>query len=127
MSDSLRSDIAAVIKPHLPARWRFIPNQQTPERISVVTVVLKHLEINPLENLPIDHAASTVVLTVLNPNEDDVKAENALDDDVLTLFHAIRPAADWLRIDSAKKVRDERNNCLGWDFTLTAITITTKE
>ena len=44
---TLREYVVAEVKPLLPAGWRFIPNQATPDKISVVTVVLKHLEIEP--------------------------------------------------------------------------------
>jgi hypothetical protein len=127
MSGSLRDRFTAAVKPLLPDGWRFIPNQSTPEKITVVTVVLKHLEISPLEQAPRDHLGSSLVLTVLSPLGDDIKAENELDDAVLDLAHALQAVASWVRLDRAKKIRDATTDRLGWDLELTAITNTRPE
>lgn len=124
MSETLRVKLTAAIKDALPAGWRFIPNQKMPERISVVTVTLGHQRIKPLPEAPATAFMNSVVLVVASPHEDDVKAENALDDDVLTLLHTVAAnCSDWMQLVDAEKgrVRDGSPH-LGWACTFDALT-----
>lgn len=118
---TLRAWFSAQIKPLLPAGWRYIPNQDTPAQITVVTVVYKLLEIEPLAEAPIGANRNTIVLTVLSPHEDDVKAENALDNEVIDMVTALDGHAQisWSR---AQKVRDPKTDRLAWDITVSVIT-----
>lgn len=117
----LRTWFSAQVKPLLPAGWRYIPNQNTPDTITVVTVVYKLLEIEKLSEAPIGHLRNTIVLTVLSPYEDDVKAENALDNDVISALTALdgHPSISWT---SCRKVRDAKTDRLAWDINLSVIT-----
>lgn len=123
-SKTLRAWFSAQIKPLLPTTWRYIPNQDTPATITVPTLVYKLLEIEPLPAAPLGALRHRIVLTLLSPHEDDVKAEDALDNDVIDLITALDPhsAIAW---ESARKIRDPKSSRLGWDITVT--TITTKE
>ncbi|MGP6170624.1 hypothetical protein ACTU6V_05385 [Microbacterium sp. A204] len=118
---ALRAWFSSQIKPLLPAGWRYIPNQDTPAQITVVTVVYKLLEIEPLAEAPIGSNRNTIVLTVLSPHEDDVKAEDALDNDVIDMVTALDGHAKiaWSR---AQKVRDPKTDRLAWDITVSVIT-----
>lgn len=120
----LRAWFSSQVRPLLPASWRYIPNQDTPQTITVVTVVYKLLELEKLPEAPVGHLRPSITLTVLSPHEDDVKAENALDNDVITTLTALdaHPTLSW---SSCRKVRDQKTDRLAWDITLTAIT--TKE
>lgn len=124
MSSSLRAWFSAQLKPLLPKGWRYIPNQATPTTVIKPTLVYKLLEIEPLPEAPLGALRHRIVLTLLTPIEDDVKAEDALDNDVITLITALDPHSD-IAWESARKVRDEKTSRLGWDFTVTAVT--TKE
>lgn len=124
MSTDLRSWFSTQLKPLLPERWRYIPNQNTPATITVPTLVYKHLEIEPLPEAPLGALRHRIVLTLLSPHEDDVKAENALDNEVIELITALDPHSV-LAWETARKIRDEKTSRLGWDITVTAIT--TKE
>lgn len=118
---TLRAWFTDQVRPNLPAGWRYIPNQNTPSTISVVTVVYKLLELEPLPEAPMGSIRNTIVLTVLSPHEDDVKAEDALDNDVIDLLTALdgHPTISWTR---AHKVRDAKTDRLAWDIDLTVIT-----
>ncbi len=118
---TLRGQFSDAIKPLLPDGWRYIPNQNTPSTISVVTVVYKLLEIEKLAEAPIGNLRNTIVLTVLSPHEDDVKAEDALDNDVLAVLTAL-DGHPWIGWTSCRKVRDQKTDRLAWDISLTAIT-----
>jgi hypothetical protein len=117
---TLREYVVAEVKPLLPAGWRFIPNQATPDKITVVTVVLKHLEITP-SPAAAGALSNEFVLTVLSSLEDDVRAENQLDDDVITVVTALRKVR-WCSFQSARKVRDDKTNRLAWDITVVGVT-----
>ncbi|KRC60917.1 hypothetical protein ASE14_08125 [Agromyces sp. Root81] len=123
-AETLRTKLTAAVKDALPAGWRFIPNQKTPEKITRVTVTLKHLRIKPLPEAPAAAFTNSVVLTIASPLTDDVKAENALDEDVLTLLHTIAAnTAGWMQLDEAEKVRvRDGAPYLGWDCKFDAIT-----
>ena len=118
---TLRTQFSAAIKPLLPAGWRYLPNQNTPSVISVVTVVYKLLEIEKLPEAPIGNLRNTIVLTVLSPHEDDVKAEDALDNDVIDVITAL-DGHPWIGWTSCRKARDQKTDRLAWDISLTAIT-----
>lgn len=122
---TLRAWFSAQIKPLLPTGWRYIPNQDTPATITVTTVVYKLLEIEPLPEAPIGANRNTIVLTVLSPHEDDVKAEDALDNEVIDLVTALdgHGQVSW---SGAKKVRDPKTDRLAWDVTVTVITTRSK-
>lgn len=121
---TLRAWFSAQLKPLLPSTWRYIPNQMTPATITVPTLVYKLLEIEPLPEAPLGALRHRIVLTLLSPNEDDVKAEDALDNDVIALITALDPHST-IAWETARKVRDEKTSRLGWDITVT--TITTKK
>ena len=120
MSSDLRSWFSAEIKPLLPAGWRYIPNQNTPATITVPTLVYKLLELEPLPAAPMGAYRARIVLTLISPHEDDVKAENALDNDVLALFAALdsHSTIGW---ETARKIRDDKSDRLGWDLTVLAV------
>lgn len=118
----LRTWFSDELKPLLPVTWRYIPNQATPKTISVPTLVYKLLEIEPLPEAPLGALRNRIVLTLLTPFEGDVKAENALDNDVIELITALDPHSD-IAWESARKVRDETTDRLGWDITVTALTV----
>lgn len=120
MSSDLRSTFSAALKPLLPDEWRYIPNQNTPATISVPTLIYKLLELEPLPEAPLGAYRARVVLTLLSPHEDDVKAENTLDNEVLTLIGALDPHSTFAW-ESARKIRDNKNDRLGWDITITAV------
>lgn len=90
-----------------------------PQTIEGITVVLKHSQMERLAEAPQGSLRNTVVLTVVDPHEDQTAAENALDDSVLELVTAIDtlPKINWT---NAEKVLVDPY--LGWDITLTVIT-----
>ena len=120
----LRAWFSGQVKPSIPKSWRYIPNQDTPKTITVPTLVYKLLEIEPLPEAPIGALRNRIVLSLISPHEDDVKAENALDNDVIAFITALDPHS-YIAWESARKVRDDKTNRLGWDITVTAIS--TKE
>jgi len=103
-----------------PESWRLIPNQRMPEKIEQTTVILKHLRMEKLAEAPVGNLRNTVILTVADPHTDQVEAENALDEAVLTLITALD---GHIRINwtLAEKVAI-RDPYIGWDVTLTVIT-----
>ena len=118
-SQSVREWLQAQLRSELPEGWKFIPNQRMAATIDRITVVLKHTDIERLPEAPLGNLRNTVVLTVADPHEDQVRAENELDDAVLELCTAIDglPNINWTR---ASKVL-VNDTYLGWDITLTVI------
>lgn len=113
------------LTPLLPPSWQIIPNQVMPQTLSRITVVIKHLEMERLAEAPLGSLRHQIILTVADPHEDQVKAENALDDEVLKLCTAL-DSLDGLTWTGAKKVA-VRDPYIGWDITLTVISTKKKE
>lgn len=118
----VRKWLATKIKPLLPNGWRINPYQALPGTFTVTTVVIKHLEIEPMAEAPLGQMRHSFTVTIADPHEDQNKAEDALDDSVTSLMTAIdtHPQIAWT---SAKKVLiSPERPYLGWDITLTVIT-----
>jgi hypothetical protein len=117
---SVREWLQQKLTPLIPPEWAFIPNQKIPETISKVTVFLTLTEIEPLPEAPTGSLSNSVTLTVVSVHEDQVKAENALDDHVLELCTALSGHAQIIWTN-AKKVGD-LGPYTGWDVSLKVIT-----
>lgn len=117
MSDDIpvRVWLENTIKPLLPAGWRIKPNQVDPNTIDRVTVIFKFTEFVALSEAPVGHLQCEVVLTIIDPQSDLVKAENSLDDAVLELVTALDFAKGLRWTRAAKVLAYEKY--LGWDIT----------
>lgn len=116
MSASVRDYLDGELTPLLPATWKLIPNQRMPETIDGITVVLKHLKIERLPEAPIGSLKNSVTITVADPHQDQVTAEDALDDSVLTLITALDGHSNILWTGADKVLVN--NTYLGWDITV---------
>lgn len=117
---SVRQYLDGELTPLLPAGWTLIPNQRMPETISVTTVVLKLLKIEPLPEAPIGSLKNTVTITVADPHTDQAKAEDALDESVLTLTTALDGHKNIIWKDADKVLVND--TYLGWDISVEVIT-----
>lgn len=120
MSSSVRDWLKEQLGPLLPSGWVIIPNQRMPETIDRITVIIKHSEMERLAEAPIGNLRHRVILTIADPHEDDVKAENALDDSVLELVTALDGLAQ-ISWSTARKVAVQ-DPYIGWDIELSVIT-----
>lgn len=121
MSVSVRTWLEGQLKPVLPASWRIIPNQRIPETIDRITVMLSFTRIERLPEAPIGSLKNYVTITVADPHQDLVKAENALDDAVNELCTALDGLSDQLLWTGASKVL-VKDLYWGWDITVEIIT-----
>lgn len=114
MSVSVRQFLEAQLTPLLPTTWRIIPNQRLPETIDRVTVFFSVTRIESLAEAPIGSLKNFVTITVASPNKDVVRAENALDKNVLTLCTALDGHKN-IRWTGADKVL-VKDPYWGWDI-----------
>lgn len=100
----------------LPATWRIIRNQTMPDRIDATTVVLGITRITKLPEAPRGCLVTEATVLVASPITDAKRAENALDDAVLEVCHALNdhPRIVW---DEAKKVQAS-DQYFGWDISI---------
>lgn len=119
MSDNVRAWLLAELA--LPEEWRQIEEQRIPEVIDRETVVVKHNRIEPLKQAPRGGLSHEVILAIFIPNRDLARAENRLDDNVVTLLDAISDHSQ-ISFVSAEKVVTPGNQYPGWELTLTVIT-----
>lgn len=116
MSVSVRTFLETELKPLLPAGWRIIPNQRIPETIDRVTVFFAVTRIESLPEAPLGSLKNYVTVTVASPHQDQVKAENALDANVLKLCTALDGHKS-IRWTGADKVL-VKDPYIGWDITV---------
>ena len=123
--NSLRGALAEHLVPLLPAGWKFIPNQRVPETLNQITVVLKYVSLERLQEAPKRHLSNRLILTIATPLGDTALAENELDDAVIELTSALdeNNRITWTKAD--KVLVNDRY--LGWDISLTMTSQPTKE
>ncbi|SMQ73476.1 hypothetical protein [Agreia sp. VKM Ac-1783] len=110
-----RQTLATVLKPLIPTGWRIVPDERTTGISDQTKVTFKLTQIT--RNAAAPQAAHDIefIVTITSPREDISKAEDELDDDVVTLLHALDTAGiPWT---VATKVLDKDR--LGYDITLT--------
>lgn len=120
MSVSVRQFLETQLTPLLPTSWRIIPNQRLPETIDRVTVFFSVTRIESLAEAPIGSLKNFVTITVASPNKDMVRAENALDKNVLTLCTALDGHKDMHWTDAEKVL--VKDPYWGWDIRVEIIT-----
>lgn len=120
MSVSVRQFLEDQLTPLLPTTWRIIPNQRIPETIDRTTVFFSLTRIESLAEAPIGSLKNYLTITVASPNKDVVRAENALDKNVLTLCTAL-DTHERIRWNDAEKVL-VKEAYWGWDIRVEIIT-----
>ncbi|SEM73404.1 hypothetical protein [Cryobacterium luteum] len=117
MGAAPRHVLAELLKPLLPLAWRIVPYQVTLDSPATVVVMLKQTRIERTAAAPQGAHDIGFTVTISSPHDDFEKAEDALDDQVNTLIHAL----DGLGIawTTAEKVLDGTR--LAYDITLTLI------
>lgn len=124
--DTVRADLDATLKPHLPTRWRRVTNIQAPAAKQQVPTL--YTEFTGISNthggqtLPPGLAFCDFDLVITVPTTDDRKGENDVDAAVVDLIAAV-DNSDAVAWDSAKKERLESGQ-LVWRLTLAVVTHT---
>lgn len=115
--ETVREWLTSQLTPLLPYGWRIAPS--LPETLKSVTVVFTQKTITKLQQAPSGHLSNEILITVIDPHSDPVRAENALDDSVLELVTALDslPGLTW---SEARKVIVS-DTYLGWDITTNVI------
>lgn len=110
-----REALVEQLKPALPKDWKIVEHQRNLDRLAQTTVVLKQESIAKLTAAPLHWLHVTFTITIIDPGTDVVQAEEALDDDVLALCHAL-DQIDGLTFDTATKVLYDQH--LAYDITV---------
>ena len=120
MSDNPREWLLAQLVPLVPSDWKVLPNQVDPSTIDRVTVIFKFTELTRLPEAPAGSISNQVIITIIDPHNDHVLAEDALDDSVLDLVTTLDslPRIAWSK--ASKVLAFDRY--LGWDITAQIIT-----
>lgn len=117
MSSSVRAQLAAEIRPKLPASWVWHDYDKTPSTIQKPTAMLIHQRIAPGSV----HGALvwTFSLVVLDPSTREDRADDNLDDHFEEVFPALL-AIGALDFQQAEKGTRDGYPC--WDFQFTTTT-----
>lgn len=118
---SFRSQLVDALTPVLPGSWELVPTQRTVDTLSHPIVQLSQISIRRDPNAPQSSALlTTFTLTVVDPLTDPERAEDNLDDEVLTLIFAL-DGLGWLRWTDATKVIWQDSH-LAYDITIETLT-----
>lgn len=119
---SVRSQLEATLKPLLPKRWKLIPYQDNVDELETTTVMFKLLRMENATETPISAFKFTFAITVVEPGNDMVKVEAALDDHVEDLWQLLEKKIPWTKPTLAEKVGfgDPVTN-IGFDITTEAL------
>lgn len=120
MTETLRAQLAAHLRPLLPKAWKIIPYQDSLDTLSTVVVMLSQKTIEHSPALPNGAHLVTFTVTVIDPSQDPKVSEDRLDDEVHALLYALDqlPALAW---DRAEKVQFSDTHT-AWDISLTVTT-----
>ena len=117
----VRQVITSALKPLLPRGWKFFPYRVNPDAINSTTVWLRLQTIEKVPEAPQSQAhVVTYVVTVAVPESDPSEADARLDDEVITLVHAL-DALPNIRRTRAEQV-SVTDAYLGFDITVEIIT-----
>lgn len=118
---AVRQWLAWYLKPLVPTTWQILPTLKSVPTPSRPTVNITHTLINPYPAAPqSDNLINEVVIRITSPQEDIERAEESLDDAVLTLVYALK-ASERLRWRTAEKVK-ATDVLLAWDITVEVLT-----
>jgi hypothetical protein len=123
---TVRKDLRDRLKPLVPARWKIIPNLAAAEKLAVPALYFEFTEITAEvggSRLGSGHLFAAFDLSIITPQTDVVKAEEAVDAAVLDLILAL-DSDDQIHWDTARKTRLEGGQ-LGWRVSLYVLTTTT--
>jgi hypothetical protein len=120
VSDSPREWLLAQLVPLVPSDWKVLPNQVDPSTIDRVTVIFKFTELTRLPEAPAGSLSNKVIITIIDPHKEHVKAENSLDDSVLELVTALDSLPHIVWSKAEKLLAFDQYLC--WDITAQIIT-----
>lgn len=119
---SIRTAVKDRLEPLLPDTWRWVPYADTLTTAATPIVYIEFTEIASMVNgepLGPGQCAPGLNLIVTDPLTDTEKAENAVDEHVLRLIHALESSND-LYWSTATKRRLE-NGQMAWVIPVTAL------
>jgi hypothetical protein len=108
------------LKPILPKDWRLVPYAADVDAPSVPTVLIKLQSVAPLPGAPLGHLNATYVVTIVEPQTDAGTADRNLDDELLTLLHALDGVQNLIFSQAERVAFDDVH--MAYDVSLTVIT-----
>jgi hypothetical protein len=117
-AEAPRHALQKALKPLCPRRWKFIPYQRNLDTLSTTVVMLKQNDFEALPAAPHSTLLVGFTVTIVTPLTDPEKAEDALDDDVVALLHAM-DAAGFAWTKATKVLFDDAHLAYDIDLTIT--------
>ena len=116
---TIRAQLATQLKPLLPRAWKIVDHQTNLDVLDNPVVMLKQQSIRRAPAAPQGAHIVSFTVTVVAPQTDLQRAEDALDEKVDTLIHAL-DANQSLNWTDAEKVLFQ-DSYLAYDITLEVI------
>ena len=120
---TLRSDLAAQLKPVLPKAWKIIPYAANLDAQKGIVVLFSQTAVQNLEQAP-SFLSHTFSIFIIDPRTDPSTVEDSLDDSVGEVLWALK-GLPFLVFDRADRVTFD--NSQAWEIHITVLSQNPKE
>jgi hypothetical protein len=117
---SVRSQLEEALRAVIPTAWKLIPYQDNVDTLDAPLVMFKQSTITKAPEAPRGAYLFNYVITLVNDQTDPQKAENALDDDVETLFAILDGLRAMVPMEATKVLFQD--TYMAYDITLKILT-----
>lgn len=115
---SMRSSVVDKLKGELPTSWVIVDDERSLNVISKPTVIVSMRSLAPSDFAPLHNITVTIALLLLSPHTDASKAEDQLDDLIVTTLAAFQNLSGLTWTDASKIVHMDRY--MGYEITTEA-------
>lgn len=115
---SMRSSVVDQLKGELPSSWVIVDDERALNVISKPTVIVSMRSLAPSDFAPLHNITVTIALLLLSPHTDASKAEDQLDDLIVTTLAAFQNLSGLTWTDATKIVHMDRY--MGYEITTEA-------
>lgn len=115
---SMRSSIVTQIEGELPSSWVVVDDERALNVISKPTVIVSVRSLTPSDFAPLHNMTVNVALLLLSPHTDASKAEDQLDELLVTVLEAFQNMRGLTWVEASKIVHMDRY--MGWEITTEA-------
>lgn len=115
---SMRSNVVDQLSAQLPNSWQVIDDERALNAISKPTVLVSMRSFKPSDFAPLHNITVTIALLLLSPHTDASKAEDQLDELIVTTLEAFQTLTGLTWTDATKIVHMDRY--MGYEITVEA-------
>lgn len=115
---SMRSNVVDQLAAELPKSWHVVDDERAINTIAKPTVIVSVRSFAPSDFAPLNNITVTIALLLLSPHTDAGKAEDQLDELIVTVLEAFQTLPNLTWTDATKIVHLDRY--MGYEITTEA-------